>query len=299
MSRSRRSSAHERADHPRHDRCPPQAGCCRGEGVRLSQAQLSSRIAGAPEPIDFADRLRRDNPMAVIAEVKRASPSKGDIAPGLDAVAQAMKYATGGAAGISVLTEPTWFKGTLADMAGVRAAIDSMGAARPAVLRKDFIIDEYQVIEGRVHGADSVLLIVASLTDERLAALMDCSRDLGMEPLVEVNNSEEMQRALASGASVIGINNRDLRTFNVDLGTTDRLAGMVGGSALTGRAQRHQYAGRRRALPGGRRRRSAGRRVAHAGGGPGGKNTGTARPGGANLNSRLISAPPCLRGDLP
>jgi anthranilate synthase / indole-3-glycerol phosphate synthase / phosphoribosylanthranilate isomerase len=198
----------------------------------VSQAQLASRIAGAPEPIDFAGRLRRDNPMAVIAEVKRASPSKGDIAPGLDAVAQAMKYATGGAAGISVLTEPTWFKGTLADLAGVRAAIDSMGAARPAVLRKDFIIDEYQVIEGRVHGADSVLLIVASLTDERLAALMDCSRDLGMEPLVEVNNSEEMQRALASGASVIGINNRDLRTFNVDLGTTDRLAGMVGGRAL-------------------------------------------------------------------
>lgn len=198
----------------------------------LSQAELGGRIASAPEPTDFAARLRRDAPMAVIAEVKRASPSKGDIAPALDAVTQAMKYAKGGAAGISVLTEPTWFKGTLADMAGVRDAIESMGAARPAVLRKDFIIDEYQVIEGRVHGADSVLLIVASLSDERLAALMDCSRDLGMEPLVEVNNSGEMERALASGASVIGINNRDLRTFNVDLGTTDRLAGMVGGNAL-------------------------------------------------------------------
>ena len=198
----------------------------------VSPAELGGRLAGAPEPIDFADRLRRDAPMAVIAEVKRASPSKGDLAPGLDAVAQALKYANGGASGISVLTEPTWFKGTLADMAGVREAIDSMGAARPAVLRKDFIIDEYQVVEGRVNGADSVLLIVASLSDERLAALMDCSRDLGMEPLVEVNNPEEMERALASGASVIGINNRDLRTFNVDLRTTDRLAGMVGGSAL-------------------------------------------------------------------
>ena len=197
-----------------------------------SQAELGSRIAGAPEPIDFAARLRRDSPMAVIAEVKRASPSKGDIAPGLDAVAQALKYAAGGAAGISVLTEPTWFKGTLADMAGVRAAIEGMGNARPAVLRKDFIIDEYQVLEARVHGADSVLLIVASLGDDGLAALMDCSRDLGMEPLVEVNNSEEMVRAIASGAAVIGINNRDLRTFNVDLGTTDRLAGMVSGSVL-------------------------------------------------------------------
>lgn len=198
----------------------------------VPQSELGARLASAPEPIGFAERLRRDAPMAVIAEVKRASPSKGDIAPGLDAVAQALKYATGGAAGISVLTEPTWFKGTLADMAGVRDAIELMGDARPAVLRKDFIVDEYQVLEGRVHGADSVLLIVASLDDTRLAALMECSRDLGMEPLVEVNNAAEMERALAAGATVIGINNRDLRTFNVDLGTTDRLAGMVGGSAL-------------------------------------------------------------------
>lgn len=131
----------------------------------ISQSALAARLAGAPEPVDFAERLRRDAPMAVIAEVKRASPSKGDIAPGLDAVAQALKYAKGGAAGISVLTEPTWFKGTLDDMAGVREAIEPMGEARPAVLRKDFIIDEYQVIEGRVYGADSVLLIVASLSD--------------------------------------------------------------------------------------------------------------------------------------
>ena len=111
---------------------------------------LQAALAGAPTPIDFAERLRRDRPMAVIAEVKRASPSKGDIAPGMDAVAQGMRYASGGAAGISVLTEPTWFKGTLADLAGVRGAVESMGEARPAVLRKDFIIDEYQVLEARV-----------------------------------------------------------------------------------------------------------------------------------------------------
>ncbi len=193
---------------------------------------LQAALAGAPAPIDFAERLRRDRPMAVIAEVKRASPSKGDIAPGMDAVAQAMKYATGGAAGISVLTEPTWFKGTLADLAGVRGAVEALGGARPAVLRKDFIIDEYQVLEARVAGADSVLLIVASLDDSTLAQLLDFSRELGMEPLVEVNNAEEMRRALDSGATVIGINNRDLRDFNVDLGTTDRLAGMVVGGVL-------------------------------------------------------------------
>ena len=193
---------------------------------------LQAALAGAPAPIDFAERLRHDRPMAVIAEVKRASPSKGDIAPGMDAVAQAMKYATGGAAGISVLTEPTWFKGTLADLAGVRGAVEALGGARPAVLRKDFIIDEYQVLEARVAGADSVLLIVASLDDSTLAQLLDFSRELGMEPLVEVNNAEEMRRALDSGATVIGINNRDLRDFNVDLGTTDRLAGMVNGGVL-------------------------------------------------------------------
>ena len=193
---------------------------------------LQAALAGAPAPIDFAERLRHDRPMAVIAEVKRASPSKGDIAPGMDAVAQAMKYATGGAAGISVLTEPTWFKGTLADLAGVRGAVEALGDARPAVLRKDFIIDEYQVLEARVAGADSVLFIVASLDDSTLAQLLDFSRELGMEPLVEVNNAEEMRRALDSGATVIGINNRDLRDFNVDLGTTDRLAGMVNGGVL-------------------------------------------------------------------
>lgn len=205
-------------------------------------AELQAALAGAPAPIDFEQRLRRDAPMAVIAEVKRASPSKGDIAPGMDAVAQAMKYALGGAAGISVLTEPTWFKGSLEDLAGVRQAIEALGEARPAVLRKDFIIDAYQVLEARVAGADSVLLIVAALADDELGSLLALCRELGMEPLVEVNNADEMARALAAGAAVIGINNRDLRTFNVDLGTTDRLAGMASGgvllAALSGIAER-------------------------------------------------------------
>ena len=209
----------------------------RRDDVRAAKAAVPASalerwLASAPPVVAFKERLRRDAPMAVIAEVKRASPSKGDIAPGMDAAAQALKYATGGAAGISVLTEPTWFKGTLEDMAGVRAAVDAMGADRPAILRKDFIIDEYQVLEARAHGADSVLLIVAALDDATLARLMTGTRKLGMEPLVEVNNAEEMQRARAAGAKVIGVNNRDLRNFRVDLGTTDRLASMVRGDVL-------------------------------------------------------------------
>jgi anthranilate synthase/indole-3-glycerol phosphate synthase/phosphoribosylanthranilate isomerase len=193
----------------------------------VPEPELERQLAAAPEVIRFEERLRRDAPMALIAEVKRASPSKGDIAPGMDAVAQAMKYARGGAAGISVLTEPAWFKGSLQDMAGVRAAVESLGASRPAILRKDFIIDEYQVIEARVHGADAVLLIVAALDDAKLGRLMARSRELGMEPLVEVNTALEMERALAAGARVVGINNRDLRSFRVDLGTTGRIAGMA------------------------------------------------------------------------
>lgn len=200
--------------------------------VTLPPDELELRLAAAPVVIPFEARLRRDSPMAVIAEVKRASPSKGDLAPGMDAVVQAMKYARGGAAGISVLTEPVWFKGTLEDMSGVRAAVEALGEARPAILRKDFIVDEYQVLEARVHGADSVLLIVAALDDATLVHLMERSRALGMEPLVEVNNAEEMERALRAGARVVGINNRDLRNFRVDLGTTDRLAGMVRGDVL-------------------------------------------------------------------
>lgn len=189
--------------------------------------QLQRELANAPEAVDFPERLLRDRPIALIAEVKRASPSKGDIAPEMDAIAQAMKYAEGGAAGISVLTEPMWFKGTLEDMRGVREAVEALGHGRPAILRKDFIVDEYQVLEARIAGADSVLLIVAALDDAALNDLMAFSRELGMEPLVEVNNTEEIERALTAGALVIGINNRDLRSFNVDLGTTDRLAAMV------------------------------------------------------------------------
>jgi anthranilate synthase/indole-3-glycerol phosphate synthase/phosphoribosylanthranilate isomerase len=198
--------------------------------VPLSAVQAAASTAEPPS--DIVARLRRAGDMALIAEVKRASPSKGDIAPGIDAAEQALTYGRAGAAGISILTEPTWFKGTLDDLASVRVAVEELGAARPAALRKDFIFDEYQVLEARVAGADSVLLIVASLKDDELSQLLAFSREIGIEPLVELNNAEEMGRALNAGASVIGINNRDLRSFNVDLGTTDRLAGMVNSDVL-------------------------------------------------------------------
>lgn len=188
--------------------------------------ELQRMVREAPPAIDFATRLRAAGPMALIAEIKRASPSKGDIAPEMNAPRQAMKYARGGAAAISVLTEPKWFRGTLDDLLAVRQAAGQL-PDRPAVLRKDFIIDDYQVLEARAYGADALLLIVASLDDARLAGLLEMTRTMGMEALVEVNNADEMKRAITVGATVIGINNRDLRSFAVDLGTTDRLAGMV------------------------------------------------------------------------
>lgn len=190
------------------------------------EAALRERLAGSPPAIDFLSRLQRDMPMALIAEVKRASPSKGDIASGMDAAAQALKYARGGAAGISVLTEPTWFKGTLDDLLAVRRALDPMGGDRPGILRKDFIIDPYQLLEAAVFGADAALLIVACLDDASLRALIAECQALDMEPLVEVNNTGEAERAIAAGAALIGVNNRDLRSFTVDLATTERLAGI-------------------------------------------------------------------------
>jgi anthranilate synthase/indole-3-glycerol phosphate synthase/phosphoribosylanthranilate isomerase len=166
-----------------------------------------------------------------MAEIKRASPSKGAIALNANAAQQALTYALAGASVISVLTEPTWFKGSLLDMRLVRQAIDNL-PNRPAVLRKDFILDEYQVAEARLYGADTVLLIVAMLPPDRLKSLYSYSVSLGMEPLVEVNNAQEMQTALEVGAKLIGVNNRNLHNFNVDMGTTSRLVDMVKGTEV-------------------------------------------------------------------
>jgi anthranilate synthase/indole-3-glycerol phosphate synthase/phosphoribosylanthranilate isomerase len=161
-----------------------------------------------------------------MAEIKRASPSKGDIDSSINAGLQARKYAEAGAAVISVLTEPTWFRGNLEDLRQARSAVSHL-PYRPAILRKDFIVDTYQVYEARLAGADTILLIVAILTDAELDELMQVSRSVGMEPLVEVNNHDEMQRALKAGARVIGVNNRNLHTFDVDPTTTIQLANQV------------------------------------------------------------------------
>lgn len=177
---------------------------------------LEKAARDAPAPRDMAAALRRGG-VALIAEVKRASPSKGLLNPHLDAAALARTYAAGGAAVISVLTDGHFFQGSLADLRAVRGAVDL------PVLRKDFILDPCQVYEARAAGADAVLLIAAVLDDERLHALYRLVRDLGMDALVEVHDEAELDRALSLAPRIVGVNNRDLRTFQVDLETTARL----------------------------------------------------------------------------
>ena len=195
-------------------------------GFSQRDLDISLSLHLAPPLINFPERLQRHASRGlpgVMAEMKRASPSKGDIDPTAHAGAQALAYARGGASVISVLTEPKWFKGTVHDLSLARRAVDNL-PDRPAILRKDFIVDTYQIAEARLAGADTVLLIVAMLTDEHLKQLYDYSVSLGMEPLVEVNNPDEMTRALKLGAKVVGVNNRNLHDFNVDMETTSRLA---------------------------------------------------------------------------
>ncbi|MDE2293717.1 MAG: indole-3-glycerol phosphate synthase TrpC, partial [Elusimicrobia bacterium] len=183
---------------------------------RVPESVLRAKVP-ARAPRDLAKALCVPGP-SVIAEVKRASPSKGDLAPGLDAAACAYEYEDHGAAAVSVLTEPEFFKGSLDDLAAARAAVDV------PLLRKDFIVDPYQLLEARVHGADAVLLIVAALCDEDLRGLLAEAKALGLSALVEVRSEAELDRALAAGARLIGINNRDLDTLAVDPSVAPRLA---------------------------------------------------------------------------
>lgn len=169
---------------------------------------------------DMMSALRK-NRVALIAEVKRASPSKGILTADFAPVMLGVIYDQNGAAAISVLTDEDFFMGSLGDLTAVREAVGA------PILRKDFIIDPYQVYEGRAAGADAILLIVAALADSQLHDLHVLTAELGMSPLVEVHNEVEMERALKLNAKLIGINNRDLKTFEVDLGTTARLSPMV------------------------------------------------------------------------
>ena len=174
----------------------------------------------APRALDAEGALRRPG-LSLIAEVKRASPSKGDLASIADPASLAAEYEAGGATAVSVLTEQRRFRGSLADLDAVRASV------RIPVLRKDFVVTDYQVWEARAHGADIVLLIVAALEQDRLVALQDLVRSLGMTALVEVHDEEETRRALDAGASVIGVNARNLKTLDVDPDTFARLAPLV------------------------------------------------------------------------
>ncbi|KAL1894934.1 anthranilate synthase / indole-3-glycerol phosphate synthase [Sporothrix stenoceras] len=195
---------------------------------RFEDLQAAYDAGAAPPALSLVDRLRQSPfPVALMAEIKRASPSKGVFALDIRAPEQARAYAQAGASVISVLTEPDWFKGSIEDLRAVRQVLQSM-PNRPAILRKEFIFDEYQILEARLAGADTVLLIVKMLDDETLARLYKYSQSLGMEPLVEVQNADEMTRAVQQlGAKVIGVNNRNLESFEVDLKTTSRLRSMV------------------------------------------------------------------------
>ncbi|KAF9184393.1 bifunctional tryptophan synthase trp1 [Haplosporangium sp. Z 767] len=196
-------------------------------GQSAADLQKLIDLGLAPKQIDFVARIKKSQPLpAIMGEIKRASPSKGNIDLQANAAEQSLAYARAGASVISVLTEPKWFKGSLNDMRVVRAMIDSL-PNRPAVLRKDFIVDTYQILEARVYGADTVLLIVAMLSVEQLHTLYKFAVSLGVEPLVEVNNAQEMEVAIELGAKVIGVNNRNLHNFEVDMETTTKLVNMV------------------------------------------------------------------------
>ena len=185
-------------------------------------ARLESNRAKNLEKLDFASALRGDG-IRLIAEVKKASPSKGVMCPNLDPVGLARTYADNGASAISVLTEVRYFQGSLEHLADIGR---ELGGRKP-LLRKDFIFDPYQVYESSAYGADALLLIVAILSEQQLTELLSLSHSLGMECLVEVHDEAELEVALRSDARIIGINNRDLTTFSVDITTTKRLHPLI------------------------------------------------------------------------
>jgi indole-3-glycerol phosphate synthase len=182
-----------------------------------SEAALRERIAAAPPRRDFFAALASPGPIKLIAEVKKASPSAGVIRADFDPVAIAKTYAAHGATCLSVLTDEPYFQGRLEYLAAIREAVDL------PLLRKDFILDTYQLVEAQLAGADAVLLIAECLDDCNLRKLHNAAIELGLAPLVELYDPENLPRVLAAGATLIGVNNRDLRTFTVDLKHTLRI----------------------------------------------------------------------------
>jgi len=194
----------------------------------LSERELEARAVATPVPRRLEDALSPPGgAVRIIAEVKRASPSAGAIDTALDAPAQAARYAAAGAAAISVLTDGPGFGGSLDDLAAARARVQA------PLLRKDFVLERYQLLEARAWGADAALLIVAALPGDLLRRRLDDCAALGLSALVEVHDLAEAERAVAAGARIVGVNNRDLRTFQVDLAASERIlpalpAGVLG-----------------------------------------------------------------------
>ncbi len=186
-------------------------------------AELQRLVLTQSPPLDFASALCGER-IRFIAEVKKASPSKGIIRSDFDPVEIAQIYANNGASAISVLTESSYFHGNLSYLKDIK---DELGNKGLPLLRKDFIHDPYQIYESRAYGADSLLLIVAILTPVKLAELITLSHELGMSCLVEVHNKAELEIALRGGAGIIGINNRNLKTFTVDVAITERLRNLI------------------------------------------------------------------------
>jgi indole-3-glycerol phosphate synthase len=184
---------------------------------------LERDAAAAPAPVPFTAALRGTG-VAVVAEIKRASPSKGPIAPHAIATDVARDYIAGGAAAISVLTDERFFRGSIEDLEAVSALARSSGVP---TLRKDFIIDPYQLAEARAAGASAAILIVAALDRRALQSLLAAANDYGLDALVEIHDAADLATAIDLGATLIGVNNRDLRSFTVDLATTERLAALV------------------------------------------------------------------------
>ena len=189
------------------------------------RAELERLAADVPAGPSLAAALGA-GPVAVVAEVKRRSPSKGTIGEGLDALGQATAYARGGAVAVSILTEPEHFAGSVEDLRRVRAALDV-----PA-LKKDFHVSEIQLLEARALGASAALLIVRALAPGRLDRLMSYGRELGLELLVEVRDEDELARALGAGATLIGVNNRDLETLVIDPATAERIVPRIPPAAI-------------------------------------------------------------------
>jgi indole-3-glycerol phosphate synthase len=193
--------------------------------TRVPPDALQQRAAQAPPPRDFAAALRTAPGVALIAEVKKASPSRGVLLESFDHRELAGTYIDHGAAALSVLTDEHFFQGSLSYLHDIRMRPD--GAV--PLLRKDFLLDPYQLYEARAAGADAVLLIIAALDDAMLRSLLDLTHTLGMAALVEVHTAAELERALAAGARIVGVNNRDLHTFTTTLETTEHLAARLPG----------------------------------------------------------------------